>query len=157
MYYDDTVDDADYKDAPEYNYNNETPFPYPYKGDRWNMYKKCNALKNRNMMKKYKKQVTFAEEPEMIGTNEMESYEHMDTNQKSFIAINITAWVCCILIVLVISYFIAYKRGELYKPDGENLNWSLIVCIFFFYQIYIGYVLVDWLTSPNHSCGQITQ
>lgn len=152
LYYDNTVDDADYTDAPEYNYNNETPFPYPYEGDRWNMYKKCNALKKRNMMRKNNKRVTFAEEPEMIENNDEEMYEHMNTTH--YTTMGVTTGVCCAIILLFIVYYIAYARGELHKPDGQHYNWSLIVCIFFFWQIYIGYVLVDWITAPNHGCIQ---
>ena len=76
-------------------------------------------------------------------------FEHL-TNDNNMMTSGICSYVCCAILMLIIAYFIAFKRGEIYNEDGKTVNLSLIACIFFFCQFYFAYALTDWLTRPNH-------
>jgi hypothetical protein len=56
--------------------------------------------------------------------------------------LSVLCWFCFLL-------FIAHMRGELSYKNG-SLNMSLILCILLFPHLYLGFVLVDWLTKPQH-------
>jgi hypothetical protein len=74
-------------------------------------------------------------------------FEHMSSGE---VGGGLSLWLCCQLCLFIIVFIIASRRGELYHNKTKSLNFSLLVCMFLFPQIYIGYVLVDWLTKPAH-------
>lgn len=132
--YDKTKDDADNDDADFYDMNIEQPSD--------------DALIGRGIKRGYP--IKNVKEIPEESSNDMQ-IEYMDGNNESYMMYNVTGLIIFILL-LVITYIIASKRGELMHEDGTT-NWSLVVCIFFLFQFYWIYAIVDYITSPCHHCA----
>ncbi|VBB17739.1 hypothetical protein YASMINEVIRUS_202, partial [Yasminevirus sp. GU-2018] len=167
--YDGTVDDADYVDGDEYDTDREQPsnvytgrfvkgtVERPYKMRRVQFTGKDNILgpagnQEGNEVEGEDDEIVEggAETVERVEKPSAETREHMDTS-KSITGWGLSGYVVSMICMFLIAYCIASSRGETRHKDGR-LNLSLLVCIFFFPQLYFGYVLVDWVTSPNHGC-----
>jgi len=139
LYYDKTTDDADYDDADVYDMNIQQPDDAVYMG----------RMKRSSKSKRHPK--TMNKE----STESMDHVEHMDGTGYPIMSIII------FLLLFIITLVIAGLRKELYNSDEKDnsrffpekgINWSLVICIFFFMQFYWVYVLVDWITLPCHDC-----
>jgi hypothetical protein len=131
--YDDNNDNNNYDDNNDINYDNN------YVDDSHN-YDNIIDRNNRSESEKYEYMTPVGSK---VGSK-------VGSDDSNIGLSGCCTFVCCMGIILFLTYLLAYKRGEIYQSDGVHVNWSLVVCIFFFYQIYIGYALVDWLTKPNH-------
>jgi len=148
--YTDTFDDTDFVGAPDGRIEQPMPIDDSFTRRMWKprMGPKSKFADDEEMMQR------LAITNKKSGCTKSDRAEHMDYDPRAA-AGGITFAVSFCIILLLIAYFIAYKRGELYNADGTTVNWSLVACILIFWQLYYGYVLVDWITKPNHGCQSI--
>jgi len=81
-----------------------------------------------------------------------ENVEHYSVDIDVYSTAALCSYLSCFVCLFLIALCIAKSRGELYHGKGGGINFSLILCIMFFPYTYLTYVLVDWVTSPNHGC-----
>lgn len=157
--YDNITDDADYIDSPEYNFHryNKSPDKLP----KHNKSKRVRFANHNDYIPDYSEIEHMENEskPDTTNTNTatatataekpLEPEKEIDKGYRSYV---IAFFISFIIFMMLVAYCVAYSRGELIKEDGVHINWSIIVCIFFFHQMYLGYALVDWTTRPNHGC-----
>lgn len=141
--YDGIVDDADFNDSLEYDYELEQPF---YKSKQLSQVKRVKFQEQDQDL-----------EPESRKESE-ENIEHMTVTVDENVTI-IIGYLCGAICLFLICLCIAYARGEHRSfstdKDGGKINLSLLACIFFFPYVYLSYVLVDMITSPNHGCAPL--
>lgn len=162
LVYDRTIDDADYNESPEYDMENEQP-EYNIKYEDANESEREYDLNREYELERdYGYKYAYGRPPMPYNNDNLvesgtDRFEHLSNTSNSGVTMSgLCSYFCCFVILLFIAYYIAYARGEIYNEDGKTLNFSLVACIFFFYQLYFGYALVDWLTRPAHGCPHVT-
>jgi hypothetical protein len=110
-------------------------------------YKKSKHVKINEDLNQYKYEDIGAKITKIPKSDESDEnqIEHMSGDQGG----GFVACISCQLVLFIFVLFIAYKRGEIENKD-KTWNKSLLLCIFFFPQLYISYALVEWLTHPRH-------
>lgn len=142
--YDEIYDDADYDNSPQLNFSNK--------------YKKVKFASKVEYIPEHKNIEHMTNDSENNSENKSENKSEPESeseeDKKSYAFYIITIVVSVSIFMLLLSYCVAYSRGELLKDNlDSSVNWALIACIFFFHQLYLSYVLVDWITSPKHHCS----